>query len=376
MALSIGPYAKAPLTNPDEILNDFILVIDLSTLDNIWWNKVDTTVGAKGRASVESSGVELATDWYEFNDVAKTGFVRVAWIGQQLTTGIQEVRIYAPQAANSTLAKTDPFGSDACYDPANTLFYSPDGGNSDRSSNTFVLTENNGVVSGGSSGKVGPSTSFDGVNQFLDGTIPDQNQPMTIMAWNKSDGFSASTIAGMSRNDNTFDFFALGKAGDFGRSTFGEVGVGNYSISGLDDAPNDIWFHHTSVFSESTIFGIYQNGVLSRSFPGLPGDPIITNLSIGYINTPSGVYFNGNIQEVMMFTDEKSPAWIAQEYAQTNDNAAFWGAWTTVIPASTAFVFDFRIYNKSISNIGEVDSVAYARKDLIENDGKSTLPFG
>ena len=327
MALPETDYASIIVPKGEEILYNNLLYVDLSNMKQAWWDTVNTTEGPRGRAAKDSGEVELPTDWIEFNQGAQTGFVCINWTGQLFINVDEILRIYPPTTSTLPLAKTDPFGSDECYDPANVLMFSPNGGNDDRSSNGFTLTEFGGVVSGGVAGKIGSATDYNGTTQYVSTVITDKDQPLTMMAWSNSNYSTDETIISLTDGGAGTSFFETFVESNNKFATFiGSVGgasvVSNLVLTG------STWNHSVSVFVDETNIEIFSNSVgeskVTSSF-----EPIISNLTIGgskyaTLNFP----FDGQIQQVFVFTDVKSQAWINYAYQQTNDNAGFWGEWS------------------------------------------------
>jgi len=334
LSLPTGLYNYATASNPAANLTNFILYVDLSNMTSNWWAEVDTTIGAKGRAAKDSPLTQLATDWIQFDPINKTGFVRIAWVGTLGTASTQLARVYPPKAANATLAKTDPFGSNACYDPAKVEFYAPNGGNDDRSSNALTFTEIGGVVSGDSIGQNGAATEFNGSTQYLEANIPSTSKPITMMGWVYPTVIATNgVLSGVLNSDSTMQIeLSRGGSGRISMSTSDPV---PRSVQTNDSTPLSAW-SHTAGTVGGTVISPYANG-LPRAVPSgtMAGDPTIDNIKIGADATGTSRFFSGLLQELFHFSDVKTDEWIAHEYSQTTDNAAFWGTWADATADST-----------------------------------------
>ncbi len=389
MTLPINqPYATATATKPNSDLQNFLLIVDLSTLPSLWWDNVDTSDGTRGRAANNETLQEYAVDWVDFDYSGKTGLLRIQWSGVLSSTLYSNIRIYPPNTNNAPVGSGDAFGKNACYDPANVLMYSPNGGNDDRSSNEFTLTEYNGIVSGGQSGKIGSSTFYDFNNSgYVSTPITDKEQPLTFIAWARPYSTIISAILSLGDGSVQEQYFELWY--DFFNerilSTYIGDGVTFRSVTTPNPIPHGTWFQASSVFVDPTNIEVYLNGGSKQSQNTPPINPTISILTIGgaeFVPGNPSAEFHGEIQHVFIFTDVKNEDWINQEYLQTNDNSGFWGEWTVFIPPSTAFLFDFKVFNKELINEGgaapnlDTGTIKYVYDDMIDNEGKSTLPFG
>jgi len=378
------PYATATITNPASILDDFLFMLDLSTLPDSWWDQVDTNEPTRGRAAKDSGSIEIATDWFQFNRTAKTGFVRVGWEGQLLAAGTQIIRIYPPKAANILLSNTSAFGSNNVYDPANVFIYSPNGGNNDRSSNALTLTETGGVVSGDSVGQIGDATEFDGSTQYLSTNISDQDESLTMMCWVNPASSNNMEVFGL--GDSTTDFSGMNIT-LFGNLVVQTLQDGAATAATAAAISTGVWSHAAGTVNSTTSVSAYTNGIFGSTVTGSALNPTVDRLRLGATSAGTiGTFYGGLLQEVFIFTDVKSNDWIAYEHSQTDDNATFWGAWSMVGVPSTAFLFDVRVFNKKLDEEGGITipgspnldkgTITYAFDDVVDNEGKSTLPFG
>lgn len=335
MALPSTGYGTATITNPGGALTDFTLMIDLSRMHASWWAEVDTADGTKGRASKEDE-TELATDWIDFNDSLETGWLRVKYSGTLAASGVQDIRIYPPVAANSSNAPGATYGSDNAYD-ANWEGYWPDGGGDDRTSNGLDLTQHS-ITAGDSTGKVGRGTGYLGKgvsgDDYADVAVSGVSEPITLMGWAKDDtsNHNDEDIMGLADKDVTGKYhrmIALGTEND-GNSYVQAFTFDGSTAGASDQLTGDwtSWHHATAVFASGSSRSAYADATAptantdSRTVTG------IDLLSVGRAgdSTPRG-YFDGILNELQFHSVVRVADWIAEEYAQTNDNATFWGSW-------------------------------------------------
>ncbi|MCA9289386.1 MAG: hypothetical protein KDA05_12410, partial [Phycisphaerales bacterium] len=330
MPLPATGFAIATITNPGSALTDFSLMVDLSRMPASWWSAVDTTDGTRGRAAT-GAGVELACDWLDFNDSAETGWLRVKWSGTLAASGTQQLRIYPPSAGNSAVAAGDTYGRHNAYD-ASWAGYYPEGGavSVDRTANAHNLTIN--TAYSGTTGPVGAATIHPGTTGYYaySNNSGLYNLPttydFTVLLWASPDvaAVDKAAFAFEGTDDVVFcpNDTALGSGGvrvfwrDLGGNIINENGS---SVAGS-------WHHYGLRSQASNDHGVFRDGaeVLTSAATGSAGPFSGFHLGAFVVNSQN---FDGNIQEVQVHADARSDDWVAQEYDQTSDQAAFWGTW-------------------------------------------------
>lgn len=338
-SLPTTSYVKSTAQLPSGDVNDFLFVVDLSLLPDTWWDLVDTADGTRGRVANDNTLIPCPTDWIDFNSSTKTGLVRIYLEGLYSSTIPTTLRVYPPTTLNEPIGAGDIFGQYACYDSTNVFMHSPNGGNNDRSSNQFTLTEFNGVVSGGATGKIGKATEYDGVDQYTGTPILNQLQPITFMAWNRSHVDDYTIVMSMTEGTNVDSLMEMWyKVGvdDSHGTLIADLTEFN-SVAGTTLGAPNTWNHLVSVFANLTDLEIWSNGVLEGSITGTATTPSSTVMAIGASKYGATVFspFDGEIGQVFVFTDTKTTPWIESEYDQTNDNSSFWSPWEFVLKAPT-----------------------------------------
>jgi hypothetical protein len=326
MALPSTGYDTATVTNPGSALTDFTLMVDLSKASASWWAVVDTADGTKGRAA-KSDGTELATDWITFDNGAKTGWLRVKWTGTLAASGSQVLRIYPPNTANSSNAANATYGSDNAYD-ASWEGYWPDAGTNDRTSNGNDGSGVGGISVGGAAGKVGPGTSYDGSDDSI--TLVDiAFSNYSMFSWVKSADGSPYREPILCQPTDSRNWLYLGT----GSSNQIFVGHRNASTQTTADNPSALadtnWHHVGGTWDGTTVRGYQDNSQFDTDTTGAPPNLSVA-FRIGYDDAKiwAGKNWYGVLNEVQFHSAARSAAWIAEEYAQTNANATFWGTWT------------------------------------------------
>lgn len=331
----MASHALATVTNPSVSLTDFTLLIDLATMPASWWSTVDTSDGTKGRVYKGDGETELASDWINFDDDAETGLLRVKWSDTLATSGTQQVWIEPPVSANASYAADDTYGSDNAYDGSWALylpFEEASGIVYDRTGNS-----NDGTAAGtpgyGATGKVGAGIDFehDDSDAFsvADSASMNVNGDITILAWVNPEAFTESLghiVGGYS--------WGGGYAGyAFVIDNTGHITVWNGS--GWQSAAGQI------TTGSLQHIGYTNDGATNRYY--ISGAEDSTD-SAGNPNSYAGVRYiaadangtqeyDGILDEVQIHSAARSAAWIASEYAQSNNNETFWGEWGWV-PAS------------------------------------------
>jgi hypothetical protein len=327
MALPSTGYDTATVTNPGSALTDFTLMVDLSTMSASWWAVVDTADGTKGRAA-KSDGTELATDWIAFDNGAKTGWLRVKWTGTLAASGSQVLRIYPPNTANSSNAANATYGQYAAYD-AYWQSYTPlDGSYADRTSNGRTWTETGTPDS--TTGKVGGGYTFAPAStEYLSGGSIIGTTPVTFMGWfNTAVTTGVQTIACVQKGTTNQDMIRLILYQTKVQIQTQASAVGSLALSSTTYSTG-VWQHAAGVSEAADSRIAYLNGGNAGSNNTSRN---LTGADQAYIGRVRDAtypeYMNGTLDDVQLHSAARSADWIAEEYAQTNANATFWGTWT------------------------------------------------
>ncbi len=334
MTLPTTGYGTANVTNPSSALTDFTLMIDLSRMHSDWWAAVDTSDGTKGRAAIDSSAVELATDWIDFNSGAETGWLRVKWTGTLASSGTQTLRIYPPNTANTSNAASDTYGRNNAYDSYFEGYWPLQSDFNDRTSHARHLTATGSPTAGdGATAQFGASTDFDGSQYLKKSSLTGVSlEPMTLSAWAKCDppsDYVANIILSVGNGSSYVEQNLLRV----------ELGTGAYRTraaapnGGGDVNTNASMLNSSTAWEMST--GVYDNDTRNVYVNGTAGTANTTSTSattpdqvvIGARSRTGVNTLTGQIQDAQIHSTVRGTAWIAEEYAQTNSQASFWGTW-------------------------------------------------
>lgn len=342
-------YDLATVTNPSATLTNFTLLIDLSTMSASWWSAAEDTAATRGRAAKDSGPTELAVDWIDYNHGAQTGWARVLWSSNLTTGDTQKVRIYPPLSTNSSYSASDTYGSDNAYDSSWYIYWtmdeSPDGSPAavDRTANGLDGTNAGGMNSGDAiAGKIANAVDFDGstndwiwINTIASGNPSDF--PMTFMAWMRPESLTNAECRisfGNSAETNELIGIRTSSSGtaELYNYTYSGGSDGNANYNGLLGTTSlDLvnWWHVAGVFETRTNRRVYTNGSDEQSDTDDDAFPsAMDRFGVGAFvdSTPSSE--PGQLDEVQVHLAARSAAWIAEEYAQSNNQGTFWSTWT------------------------------------------------
>jgi hypothetical protein len=326
-------YASATPDAAGSTLTGFSFLVDLANLPAAWWAEAENVDATRGRVFLDDGATELAVDWIDYDHAAETGLAR---INHDAKASQDTVRIYPPVAANATVAASDTYGQYNAYN-ASWLGYWPLHDVNDRTVNALHLT-NSGSVSF-EAGKLGNGARFvDGNPDYLSvDATPTTALPVTVMAWHKNDndnpadtqyvwyyGDSSSTTVWHSINADASGLMRIW-------SRDAAVGAQTSSTSDVCDGT---WRHFagTIVDAGTTVdTEVFTDGAseATKAQLGNPNMAGFDRIAIGMLRdaNPSNPW-DGMIDDVQLHGVALSDDWIAHEYAQANDNAAFWNTWS------------------------------------------------
>lgn len=331
--IPFADYATATITNPSSALTDFTLMVDLSQMPASWWTAVDTGDGTKGRAA-KDDGTELATDWINFNNVGHTGWLRVKWTGTLAATGGQLLRIYPPLSTNSSYATNATYGSDNAYATHWAAYYALDEAVNNNADGYKDRTKNVRHGTGVSmalpavAGKVDQATNFDGTADYIqrNNLTVDFTQG-TILTW------ASNAASGVRRYAEVSPVASTNRIVLYSNEVALTGFINGVNVASKASVISPSILQHVA-FSWETIadnYELYVGGVAQSADLGVAASTttVLRNITIGATwDHNVSTMFNGYQDEVQIHSSTLSPAWIAEEYSQTNNNGTFWGTWT------------------------------------------------
>jgi len=272
---------------------------------------------------------------------AGTGLIRFQIPGASGTS--VGVRVYVD--ADGSYAASDTYGSDNAYNSGWEAYW-PEGGGSDRTSNSNDLTAFGSPTVGGVAGQVGSGTDYsDAQSSYIESAVV-SGPACTFMAWFKpANDTHNGTMVSVSDFSTTARYLGLfnrgGEAGDYLQAVSRNTNfAGPTTTSGFTASA---WNHGACTFDTGTDATVYLDAANTASSSGLETVVGIDNTEIGGLgrgNTHNQIdSFVGVLNEVQIHSAARSADWIATEYDQTNDNATFWGSftWTSLSEAASSF---------------------------------------
>lgn len=339
MAIPATGYDSATITNPDGALTDFSLMIDLSRMSASWWSANDTATGAKGRACKSDGSTELSCDWIDFDNGAETGWLRVKYSGTLASSGTQIIRIFPPLAAQSTYSASDTYGSDNAYASHWVAYYpleeDPSGSPPqmlDRTSNSNNGTTQGTMVSGDSvSTQVGNGLELT-TSQYVEVTSSSSMDfsgtgMYSLSIWVDMDASQSNYAGIIAKGDAGTDFSMQRDGSGTGMRVYNggnfttHAGIFGTLSGGGSKLLTMTWKYSTNdqiVYLDGSSSSSLSEGAEPTYNAGYP-------LKLGSERGTTGIV--GSIDEAQVHDIDLSPNWIAEEYAQTNNNATFWGSW-------------------------------------------------
>jgi hypothetical protein len=325
MSLPDAGYDLITITNPTGDVTDFPFFLDSHNLSASWHADCNTTDGTRARFAIDESATEIPFDpiYYDDGDWLFR-FKHPSTIG---TTGTFRVRVYAPNTRNTAYAENDTYGAQNAYASHFQGRWPLMGDFLDRTSNNLDGTGQGGISAGGTAGKFGVATVFDGSDDHI--TLGDVlggiTRPQSFSAWVKTSA-TLGTYLGMRDGVTTqWQYFS---------NSSGALALnGPSGINSTTAHHNGAWRHIAASVASNGTVTFYLDGASDGSAgTANPSDQNIAAL-IGarYATAPAvAALFNGAMQDLQISSAALTGAWIAYDYAQTSDNATFWGTPTWV----------------------------------------------
>jgi len=198
---------------------------------------------------------------------------------------------------------------------------------------------NNGTAKNGATtsvkGKFSNAGDFDGTDDYLEIPISSSlniTDGITLEAWIKPDTIPSNGRIVSKRYDATWDspyiiydlqIISASNAANMGIT----VGSTRYTVtSNTDSITAESWHYLVGTYDGETI-KIYIDGQYQNQNTAPSGDIAVNNepLTIGADNNGAGGYFDGLIDNVVIYSRAKSPAEIADGYAKRLPYSAGWG---------------------------------------------------
>jgi len=217
----------------------------------------------------------------------------------------------------------DTYGRNAVWSDYEMVLHL-ESGVSDSTGNGHAQTAGSGITTG-VTGKVGKGSQYSGSSSysFVNGTFAGGTSDRTLTAWVKSDVTTGNRFA--------YSYGLDAAQRMMGFTSFNTTNWYSTVNSGDNDTGVAI---NTSVYQKLTIqytgtqVLVHVDGVLevTRTITINTGTG---NFTIGNYPGQTGVPLDGIIDELRFRPSETSTNWETTEYNNQNDEATFWGTWTT-----------------------------------------------
>lgn len=328
-AIVLNPPASGTLTDRTRLVVITPDIFDSSTDAATFYNWfTETSDFTKMRFCKSDGTTELAFDVIYSDWTSSTDFtiaVRVLWTGDMESTGSYTLWVMPALTGNDSYGVNDTYGQYAAY-PSNVAAYYPAGGGTDRTGNQATGTATTGdstvPTEGDSDGVVGPSTSYDyDLEQYFSGMDWGSDlSEVTFMALvNNTDTPGDSAIVFDRANGATGLVFYDDETVGY---NWGDRS-GAYSFdSGLTITDGE-WQLWSAAIGQST-----QRLGLNDSYATNDDENTDTvTLADGCIgeDTIATRYFDGYLQNILIFNEKLDENWTTQEYSEILDNASTLG---------------------------------------------------
>ena len=331
-------YDEQSVTNPGSALTDFTLLIDISTLSADWKAAVQSDGGDIRCTKGDDTEIPLDVINWAYNAGAPTGWIRTSWDGTLASAGTQKVRVWAGHGTAVAYDANETYGQYNAY-PSTWEAYYPLHDLNDRTSNQNTLT-NDGATAD-AVGQVGDCYEFDDADhEYLYDSDCDglpSAAPMSILAWVRLDDLSVRQrlvdVCASTASMYGWDLWFLETTNVAYFTTYNDGG-GTASAVTTSALSINTWHHIAAIETASDARAILldagNKGTDTTDITAASPDAIVIGHKPGGGNDTSG-----RIDDVQVHSAALSDDWIAEEYAQSNDQPAFWGVWAWTAASGT-----------------------------------------
>lgn len=240
-------------------------------------------------------------------------------------------------------------------------------------------TSNNGTDTNGVlivDGKFGKGRGFDGTNDYIDMGNPVGLQILydhTIEAWIKlgTTGANQTIVSKYSRNSKR-SFRLMVNSSNQLQSDISVDGSAVVTTTSTQTLTSGVWYYVATTYTLSTSVKLYINGQLdTTNTTSIPASlyNTATSFNIGRNLDASDVaeqYFNGSIDEVLIYGDDMTAATILEHNNEGTDN---WGVNNITNSTDTSLKVENTGSQKTVLGAPKVDSKTVGLYHLDETDG-------
>jgi len=230
-------------------------------------------------------------------------------------------------------AVTATFGRNAVWAAYRAVFHLDD--LVDSTGNGYTLTNNNSVTMN-ATGKLGGSADFTSGNSNKTlSNATDLGMSLTsytVDMWLRLYDVTAFGQGPWIINDATtrrvYGYFENSGGASM---RFAHEGNANTQFNAVSAWTNDVWRKYTHTWDNTTQTG-YLNGASGGSTSPTGNTSIVNStfrLGAHQADVAPSLYWKGRIDEARVTDSTRDANWITTEYNNQNDEATFWGTWTT-----------------------------------------------
>ena len=295
--------------------------------------------GGTAMSQAEADSIRVYSDEAKTTELSRE-IVSVSEMHVKIPSLTSTFTIYVDyDGVRSDYGVTDTYGRNAVWSDYWGVYHH-ESTNSSTGSND--LSAEGGITAGGTTGKWGSGTDFDGTNDQFTATSIDASTLLTATSWINPDSWVSGQTQIMQQWAPTSRSWMLQEGENDGLgstntklrcfvSSNGSYQSAN-NIQGSTVITTGVWHKVTLTYSgANTRATLYLNGVQDGQNTSMPSS-IFNGTGLTRIGGYSGsvLMFNGQMGETRLQKLERSADWELTEYNNQNDEATFWGTWSDV----------------------------------------------
>jgi len=281
---------------------------------------------------------ELAREIVSFSVSAETGEIHYKYSGTLSSSVDTDIHVYA-DGSSSEPAAGSTYGSEAVWSDYDYVSHNG-GGGTDSTGGGLTGTANGGVTSGGTSGKLGDATLYDGTGDYFSyGDVLDYvgNVNVSLSAWAKRNGVQPDFWSFISKQNGSSDadqYEIRGANAGIKHNPVMQVVTNGAvyrssspTLGGSITMADDTWYlFHGQIVASTGVISLSMNASSagSRTFSGYSIQNTTSPFKVGVQTVSSSRFFKGDIDEVRVGQTIRTTNWITTEYNNQNSPSTFY----------------------------------------------------